>query len=323
MLVTVAAAQTLIAEPDAWPPKPIRIGSRVSGHIHPATCVTKKGTILVTYCRVEAHEMLLSRSTDSGHTWSTPAEFPHIGKNGIYPGSLTTLSDGRVVHAWNRWYMNEKGVKSRYIEFSISADDGKTWSEPKSLAKNPDKESVIRHPFVELPDGTWLFSLTDRTVVYDPKKETESPFADGRNHGLVPIVRTAKGTLVSGIGQRSTDGGKKWEKVSPFPSIGANGWRFDMVTLENGWLVASEVLGPGVGGDKWRFVISRDDGKSWDIDGAIEFYNPGRPIGGRACPRTVQIDKETIGTVLYDTDEKQEGGAGVFFLRMKLQSLKK
>jgi hypothetical protein len=163
----------------------------------------------------------------------------------------------------------------------------------------------------------------DRTIIFDPKKETESPFGDGRNHGLVPIVRTAKGTLVSGNGQRSTDGGMTWEKVTPFPAIGANGWRFDLVTLENGWLVASEVLGPGVGGDKWRFVISRDDGKSWDIDGAIEFYNPGRAIGGRACPRTVQIDKETIGTVLYDTDEKQAGGSGVFFLRTKLQNLKK
>ena len=90
---------------------------------------------------------------------------------------------------------------------------------------------------------------------------------------------------MSGAGLRSTDGGKTWEKVAPFPKIGANGWRYEMVALDNGWLVASEVLGPGIGGERWRFVVSRDDGKSWDIDGAVVYYDPGRAIGGRACPR--------------------------------------
>ena len=94
-----------------------------------------------------------------------------------------------------------------------------------------------------------------------------------------------------------------------------------MVCLGNGWLVASEVLGPGIGGEKWRFVVSRDDGVSWDFDGPVTFYDPGRAIGGRACPRTVQLDRETIGTVYYDTDKDQTGGAGVFFLRTPLERL--
>jgi hypothetical protein len=94
-----------------------------------------------------------------------------------------------------------------------------------------------------------------------------------------------------------------------------------MIALSNGWLVASEVLGPGTGGDCWRFVVSRDDGKSWDFDGAVEFYNPGRAIGGRACPRTVQLDKDTLGTVFYDVDAKQPGGPGVFFIRVPVSRL--
>jgi hypothetical protein len=306
---------------DEWPPKPVRIASGVGGHIHPAACVTKAGTVLVIFGQSDYKDLRLARSTDGGKTWSEPVAFAHTARLSIYPGSLTALADGRVVHAWNTWYQPDKGEKSRYVQFSVSADDGKTWSEPKSLAKNSEAHSVIRHPIVELADDAWLFPLMDRTVVYDPKTEKEKPFADGRKHGLVPVVRTPRGTLVSGAGVRSVDGGKTWEKVAPFPKIGSDGWRYEMVALANGWLVASEVLGPGVGGERWRFVVSRDDGKTWDIDGAIVYYDPARAIGGRACPRTVQLDKDTLGTVFYDTDAKQTGGSGVFFIRVPLNKL--
>jgi hypothetical protein len=320
-LTLLLAGITFAARADDAPPGTVRIGSGVSGHIHPALCITKNGTLLVTYCKSEAKDMLLSRSTDGGKTWSEPVLFPPTEKIPMYPGSLTALKDGRVVHAWNTWYKDAKEAKSRFPQFSVSSDDGKTWNEPKSLPKNPDEHSVLRHPFVELSPSEWLFSLIDKTVVYDPQTEKTTPFGDGQKHGLVPIVRTPKATIVSGDGQRSTDAGKTWQKITPFPKIGENGWRFDLAVLDNGWLVASEVLGPGFGGERWRFVVSRDDGQSWDFDGAVTFYDPGRPIGGRACPKTVQIDKDTIGTVFYDIDPKQPGGAGVFFLRTPLAKL--
>lgn len=302
--------------------KPVRLATGVSGHIHPAACVTKAGTVLVIFSQANYKDLRLSRSADGGKTWTEPTAFKHTEKLEIYPGSLSALRDGRVVHAWNTWYTDAKGVKSRFVQWSASSDDGKTWSEPKSLPKNADAFSVIRHPIVELSDEAWLFSLSDRTVAYNPKTEAITDFADGQKHGLVPIVRTSKGTFVSGAGKRSTDGGKTWDKIDPFPKIGQNGWRFDLVALDNGYLVAGEVSGEGIGGNSWRFVVSRDDGKSWDFAGAVEFYNPGRPIGGRACPRTVQLDKETIGTVFYDDDKNQPGGSGVFFLRTPIKALK-
>jgi hypothetical protein len=322
-LLLPAALFALSAAPaaDDWPPKPVRVASGVSGHIHPAACVTKAGTVLVVFSRADMKDLRLTRSADGGKRWADPVAFPGAEKTDIYPGALTTLRDGRVVHAWNVWYTNDKGEKSRHVRLSVSADDGKTWSEPKDLPKNPAAQSVVRHPLVELADGAWLFPLMDRTLVYDPKTGDTKPFADGRNHGLVPVVRTPKGTLVSGAGLRSADGGKTWDKVAPFPAIGANGWRFEMVALDNGWLAASEVLGPGVGGERWRFVVSRDDGKTWDLDGAVVYYDPGRAIGGRACPRTVPLDKDTLGTVFYDVDAKQPGGPGVFFLRVTLTAL--
>jgi hypothetical protein len=98
--------------------------------------------------------------------------------------------------------------------------------------------------------------------------------------------------------------------------VSSQGWRQEMIALKNGWLLASQIVGPGVGGEKINFVVSRDDGQSWDVDHPVEFYNPGRAIGGRACPRTVEVDDRTLGTIFYDTDAKQPGGPGVFFRAM-------
>jgi hypothetical protein len=299
-------------------PTPVRIETGVSGHIHPALCVTSKGTLVAVYCKSEYQPYLITRSTDGGKTWSKPTLFPHTIKTQVYPGSLTALADGRIVHAWNVWFSPAEKVKSRHVAFSISSDDGLTWSEPKSLAKNKDPKvhSVIRHPFVELSKSAWLVPLMDRTILYNPDTGQETALADTRNHGLVPIVRTAKGTLVSGKGLRSTDGGKTWETIKPFPDVSSQGWRHQMVALKNGLLVASQIVGPGIGGEKINFIVSRDDGRTWDMDRPVEFYDPGRAIGGRACPRTVEIDANTLGTIFYDTDDKQPGGSGVFFRTM-------
>ena len=60
-----------------------------------------------------------------------------------------------------------------------------------------------------------------------------------------------------------------------------------------------------------------------DLDHPVVFYDPARAIGGRACPRTVEIDRTTLGTIFYDIDEKQPGGSGVFFRTMPTARLGK
>jgi hypothetical protein len=318
IMVTWALFAPTLFSQDTGLSAPVRIETGVSGHIHPALCITNKGTLVGVYCKSEYKPYLITRSTDGGKTWSKPALFPPTEKTQVYPGSLTTLADGRLVHAWNVWFSPGEKVRSRYVAYSISEDDGLTWSEPKSLAKNQNQatHSVIRHPIVELSPTAWLVPLMDRTIVYNPQTGQESSFGDGRNHGLVPIVRTAKGTLVSGKGLRSTDAGKTWEAIKPFPDVSTQGWRHQMIALKNGWLLASQIVGPDVGGLVINYIVSRDDGKSWDMEHPVEFYNPNRPIGGRACPRTVEIDGKTLGTIFYDIDAKQAGGSGVFFRTM-------
>ena len=207
------------------PSPPVRIETGVSGHIHPALCVTAKGTLVGVFCKSEFKPYLLTRSTDGGRTWTKPTLFPPTAQTAVYPGSLTTLADGRLVHAWNVWFSLGAKDKSRHVAFSISSDDGLTWSAPTNLSKNaaPKIHSVIRHPLVELSPTAWLLPLADRTVLYDPKTGEETAFADGTSHGLVPIVRTTAGTLVSGQGRRSTDGGKTWQKITPFPNVATQG----------------------------------------------------------------------------------------------------
>ena len=301
--------------------RPVRIAKPDGGHIHPAAGVSPKGTIVVTYGQINHRDLRISRSTDSGQSWTEPTPFEHTIKKTYYPGSLTTLRDGRLMHAWNRWSGETNELEPRSVLYSLSEDDGATWSAPKPLPRTENVMSVIRHPIVELGANRWLVPLSDRTFLFDPVTDKSEPFGDGRLHGLVPIVRTPKGTFISGAGLRSTDDGKTWQDIEKFPNLKEQGWRHEMVCLSNGWLLASEILGPGVGGERIQYAISRDDGLTWND--TFEYHNPGRPIGGRACPRTVEVDAKTIGVVFYDVSEEQAGGPGLFFLRIPLAKLAK
>src|SRR5688572_24048410 len=76
----------------------VRIGNPVGGHIHPSLCLSKKGTLVATYGHINHRDLRISRSSDGGTTWSEPIPFALTVGKSYYPGSLTTLSSGEIVH---------------------------------------------------------------------------------------------------------------------------------------------------------------------------------------------------------------------------------
>jgi hypothetical protein len=336
----LAANMALAAPADEHLATPVRVANVVGPDINHALCVTKTGVVLAVFSTGgrSARDTLVSRSTDGGKTWSVPVHLPLFKDptTYIYHGALTTLRDGRIVLSWS-----SRVAGHRVPWYAVSEDDGKTWSAAQAIALDkPSGHGTHRYPIVELSAHEWVFPLYDRTIVYDPTSGKSAPFGDGRNHGMVSIVRSSKGTLISGatgkaleFGLRSTDNGKTWKALRAFPHVGK--FPYDLTALDNGWVVLTAViydlwptdeLSVDVG---YQLIVSRDDGQTWDYDHAVEIYKPGRQIGeGRkdlrdraGWPRTVQIDRETLGTMFYDFDKKQSGGPGLFFIRTPLTKL--
>ncbi len=339
-LAALALTNPLAAGADAGPAAPVRVGNVIDGHVHPSLGVARNGDVLAVYNQQGGggKELLLSRSKDGGRTWSAARPIPGIDRCSIYPGSLTTLSTGRIVLQWS-CYHSEGEKLWRQPQYCTSDDDGQTWSKVVSIPLTDlTNYSCLRHPLLELAPNRWLLPLYDRTIVFDPETLKVETFGDGRRHGLVPIVRTPGGAILSGApvanaalpvstpvdivrGLRSVDQGRTWQALHALPTFGVAG--YDLTVLRNGWIVLTSIV-YGIGQDgEWAYQlsVSRDDGRTWALDRAVTVYNPGRRIAGRGWPRTVQLDDETLGTLFYDLDAKQSGGPGVFFVRTPIRAL--
>jgi len=316
---------------------PVRIDTISGDSVHHSVCLAANGDVLVVYSqgRRVAADMRLCRSCDGGKTWREPVPLPPFADETAYvfPGGLNRLRDGRIVLSWS----GPVDGHGRSPWFSISGDHGVTWSAPQAvpLAATTGFD-CHRYGFLELPDDTWLFSLWNRAIRYDRKTGAAEPIDDVRHAGMVPMVRTAAGTLISGgtsnnreNGLRSTDGGKTWHPLYAFGFLN-HGCPFDLTVLDHGWIVhttiryqllADATHCPETG---FQMVVSRDDGQTWGWPDAVTIYDKGRqiqaPRGG--WPRTVQIDRHLLGTVFFDQDAELPGGGGLFMIRTPIASLR-
>jgi hypothetical protein len=312
--ITSAADEPLVVERIADGVQATK-GNR--GHVHPAICVAKDGTVVVAHFAEAAKRIFVLRSTDGGRSFAAVGEVPDVGPGQTYPGALTTLADGRIVLTWNSWLAWPDLDRGRRPMFAVSNDAGLTWSAPQALPVEYHRDTWIRHRLLVRSPREWIFPMSDRVVAYDPQTATLSDPFPSLNAFSGPLVRTKAGTLQHGNGFRSEDEGRTWSKVAPFPSV--HDYKTDLLALADGTLVAA--VGAKDSRSFW-LNASYDDGRTWNLKHSWVIYDPGHDIG-RACPQLAELDAEHLGIVFWDHDRMQPGGPGVYFARLRLDELRR
>ena len=309
------------------------VDAPVSGHIHPSICRLQSGTLLVVFKGGDG--LMHARSLDGGRTWDRPAPIAttayrpqvirKVDRFEVYPGTADTLPDGRVLVTWN-YIADDKandGYYQRALLYTLSADQGDTWSEQLLIGPIEGQHlGAVRHNVLSWPDGRWLLPLrVGPPRLYDPKTGELEVFPLATSvelqHEFQQIVRTTRGTLLAmgPVLLRSTDHGQRWKVVEHFPAVpdirdNAEG-RY-LTALSDGRVLVTW----GVGRDNrgLRYDISADDGRTWN-QGQTVVLLPDTNIAARYySARTVQLDGQHVGSVFMNR-------TGVYFLRVNLNRL--
>ncbi len=229
----------------------------------PGACVLPDGKILVSYQIGEAFESVdgtiyTSISEDGGKTWSAPSlaydkasEDVPITDN----GKPCTLPDGRVVLLGYQFPRPNPeyplgnpetgGLLSDDIFYSISDDNGKTWSEKKIVDCSWHNSVEASAPLSVLADGSWATPITGF-----PRWDGSSA---GRNCGRV---------------LRSFDEGKTWSDdvvCTEFPGDAVTCYEQRMCQLDDGTIVVISWNENTQTGERMNnhVTISTDNGKTF------------------------------------------------------------
>ena len=308
--------------------QPVVVGLGVSGHVHPSICRTKDGTLVVVY--KGANVLMGTRSSDGGTTWEKPAVITTSAKRPdvirevktfeVYPGTADVLPDDRVLVTWN--YIADDKAKDGYYErallYTISVDQGRTWSEQALIGPVDGKHlGAVRHNVLPWSDGRWLLPLrAGPPRLFDPQTGDVTVFPltrpDNKQHSFQQIVRTPKGTLLAmgPVMLRSTDQGRSWTTVENFravPDIDTAEGRY-LTVLADGRLLVT--FGVGTANKGLRYNFSADDGLTWNNDNTALLLPETNVAARYYSARTVQIDDQHVGTVFVN--------GGVYFLKVNL-----
>lgn len=309
------------------------LAQRVKGHIHPSICKASDGTLIVVF--KGKNVLLCSRSQDAGATWSTPTPIPatakrptvirEVKKFEVYPGTVDTLPDGRILVTWN--YIADAKARDGYYErallYVVSSDQGRTWSDQRLIGPVDGKHlGAVRHNVLPWREGEWLLPLrTGPPRLYNPKSGAVTTFPligpDGVQHEFQQIVRLANGALLA-MGPvlfHSADEGKHWKRVDGLPAVpdqrdNAEG-RY-LTALADGRVLVT--WGRGHKNKGLSYNLSQDDGQTWDANRTVVLL-PETPVAARYySARTISLDDQHVGTVFMNGD-------GVHFLKVPLSRL--
>ncbi len=299
----------------------------------PGICTTEEGDVLIVYReglhhasgKAEDGRIMMVRSSDNGCTWQEPVLVYDDPNYDDRNATISRMNDGTLCVIWDK-YLNRK---HHWAWLITSSDHGRTWSEARKITTLENVHT--RSPGIDLGNGKWLFPWSDadhgpRTAtyftIYDPQtgefQEIRATERGKRNYADEVCVTMAKsGKLVALIRSpsdpalwqiESFDLGKTWSepKLTEIPSQFTPA---DIMTLPNGWLVASFSFRER---RNERLCVSRDEGETWDVENSLDVFDATYGYGDRSYPASTLIDANTIGTTLYETSSAPTGGTIYF-----------
>lgn len=309
----------------------------------PTITKTKNGELLIVFSGDrDAHvcpwgKTQMIRSKDNGKTWSPPETINNTPLDDRDSGILQTAK-GTLLVTWFTSiaytlpvYATAYERYARYAEKLTpevrdkwlgnwtrrSTDNGKTWEAPVRMT------STSPHGAIQLRDGRLLAVgfLPDGIVMEEspddghtwrisarlPKWEDptaricEPHLIELKSGKLLVMIRNEPKdrTKCFLLQSESTDGGKTW---SALRDTKIWGYPPHLLQLRNGWLIVSYGYRLTPFGE--RVCISRDEGKTWDVDHPIQLSVGISPDLG--YPSTVELSDGSLLTAYYQAEKPGE-----------------
>ena len=288
-------------------------------------------------CPYGVNQMI--RSTDHGKTWSEPITINNTPLDDRDAGILQTESGALILswftslafdtpdfyEAYPQWKRHSEKLSLETREHWLgnwtrrSLDNGNTWEEPvKQNITAPhgpiqlaggrllyvgtgSKEGKVLGVEESRDDGqSWQFISTIDVPADESIGYYSEPHVAELGGKIVAMFRYTPTVSLSYLRQsESYDGGKTWTTAH---ETAIWGYPPHLTVLDNGWLLV--VYGVRRQPYSERACISRDGGKTWDIENEIILTLALN--GDLGYPASVQLDDGSIVTVYYQIDKPGE-----------------
>lgn len=256
----------------------------------PSLVRTKKGTLLAfsdVRRNSAADESLIdagvARSTDGGKTWTYQVLSNHSGAQRSMDSTSVVLPNGNIMVMWGYWTLNGTAwtvhqtqntpLRNDWdIKYSISSNDGETWTEQASLkSKITNLQSYISGGLIGFLGGVST-GIVMQSEQY--KDRVIMPIQVAKRVNGVTTVHT--GCLYS------DNNGETWTLSDINGLTEANNSENAIIELRNGDLIMSSRRDGGVG-SRGAF-ISRDGGQTWSVYDALHGkFTHGMANGRSGC----------------------------------------
>lgn len=266
--------------------------------VGPRLAVTRTGEIVCSFMRTSKTATndfvpVLARSSDLGRTWSDPQPvWPHeIDRASLFV-SISRDAAGRLflygsrtpieVRGESNWSDATHGMKANDLCWSVSDDDGRTWSEPTVIPMPISGAAEAPGPLCASRSGRWL-------VPYSPYNTFD------------PNVKVDRCQVVVVY---SDDQGRTWRHTSMvrFADPSASAAESWVVELDDGRLLGTCWQVPGEGPDLPNaYGLSDDGGTTWTPTGDTGTLG-----------QTTALAAWTEGRAVFLYNQRKHGEPGVW-----------